>query len=83
MKEKRCPICETMRELGAKLSAEVAVVLDLKAEPPKQRIQGFIGNGERALCLAFERGASLDEPEQWVPCDEHIRVLEHVRKVGL
>jgi len=79
--EKRCPICTTLRELGDKLSAEVAQVLAPGDVAP--RSNGLCGNIERALCLAYERGASLDEPEQWVPCDEHIGYLEHVRKAGL
>lgn len=79
--EKRCPICTTLRELGEQLTLEVARVLNRELERPA-RSQGLCGNIETALCLAFERGASLDEPEQWVPCDEHISLLEYVRKAG-
>lgn len=80
--EKRCPICATLRDLGDKLSADIAQVLVPSEESPK-RSNTLCGNIERAFCLAYERGASLDEPDQWVPCDEHIRALEHVRKAGL
>ena len=82
MKEKRCPICATMRELGDKLGAEIAQVL-APGDVAPPRSNGLGGNIERALCLAFERGASIDEPEQWVPCEAHMRVLEYVRKTGL